>query len=212
MARVSSVFHLVAILALASVLGGCAFGRTYSYTDAPVAMQGISSSGTVAVGVHDARPYVTSGSKPERFVGLMRGGFGNPFDVNTQSGSPLALEMRDALTSALKGKGINVSPMVIKYSDSAGNAKRALLASNTRRAVLLTLSEWKSDTMMNTALHYDVTLAVMDEKGELLASNKLKGVDNLGGLGLSPGSGVSASFVRKVETLFEDEKVIAALK
>jgi hypothetical protein len=77
---------LFCVLLGVALLGGCAFGRTYSYSDVPIAMQAISSSGSVTVAVVDDRPYVLSGGKPDRFVGLMRGGFGNPFDVNTQSG------------------------------------------------------------------------------------------------------------------------------
>lgn len=210
--RNSSLSKLTAILSLAAVLGGCAFGRTYNYTDAPVSLQGISSSGTVAVGVHDNRPYVTSGAKPDKFVGLMRGGFGNPFDVNTQSGGPLAIEMRDALVKTLKSKGISVTPVAINHSEAGSRVKRTLGATNARRSVLVTLNEWKSDTMMNTSLYYDVALLVMDEKGNSLATNQLKGNDNLGGLGLDPTAGIAASFVRKFDALFDDEKIIAALK
>ena len=203
---------LTSILVLAALLGGCAFGRTYGYNEASVALQGVSSSGTVAVGVQDKRPYVTSGNKPDKFVGLMRGGFGNPFDVNTQSGGPLAIEMRDALAKSLKAKGINVSPVAISYSESAAGVKRTLLATNARRLVLVTLNEWKSDTYMNTALLYDVTLEVMDDKGNSLASNQIKGNDNLGGLGLSPDAAIAAAFVKKFDVLFDNEKIIAALK
>ena len=210
--RIDSFLKLTAILALAAVLGGCAFGRTYGYTDAPVALQGISSSGTVAVGVQDKRPYVASGNKSDKFVGLMRGGFGNPFDVNTQSGSPLAIEMRDALVKSLKAKGINVSPVAIGYSESDAGVKRTLLATSARRLVLVTLGEWKSDTYMRTALHYDVTVEVMDEKGNSVATNQIKGNDNLGGLGLSPDEAIAAAFVKKFDVLFDNEKIIAALK
>lgn len=204
--------NLAASLALAVVIGGCAFGRTYSYTDTAVGMQGISSGGTVAVGVQDNRPYVTSGGKPAKFVGLMRGGFGNPFDVNTQSGGPLAIEMRDALGRSMKSRGINVSPVEIGISDSSVGAKRTLSAANARRSVLVTLNEWKSDTMMNTSLQYDVGLEVMDEKGQSLAINKIQGRDNLGNLGLEPGAGIAAGFAKKFDMLFSDDRIIAALK
>ena len=70
------------ILAVALFIGGCAFGRTYSYSDAPVNIPNAASgSGAIALAVQDRRPYVLSGNKPQKFVGLMRGGFGNRFDV-----------------------------------------------------------------------------------------------------------------------------------
>lgn len=197
----------------ALLLGGCAFGRTYSYADAPINIPGPSvSSTTVAIGVQDRRPYVLSGGKSERFVGLMRGGFGNPFDVNTQSGAALASEMRDAVARAMKGKGYSVMPITLSPHDAASTARRKVAESGAKRGVLITFTEWKSDSMMNTAVHYDVALSVLNEKGEPVATNSLKGVDNIGSAGLSPNASISATFARKFEALFDDEKVAAALR
>jgi len=175
-------------------------------------MQGISSSGSVAVAVQDERPYVLSGSKSDRFVGLMRGGFGNPFDVTTKSGAPLADDMRDAIGRALKVRGISVTPVAVALRDSAGTAKRKLLEAKARRAILLTLREWKSDSMMATDIHFDATLAVFDEGGNPLATSSIRGVENLGNLGLTPHEGVNREAGRKIDKLFDDEKVIAALR
>ena len=209
---VQSFLRGVALLGLAAVLGACAFGQTASYSASPVGLQGVSSSGTVAVGVQDVRPYVVSGNKPERFVGLMRGGFGNPFDVNTGSGGPLAGEMRDALVASLQKRGITAGAVTLSPGDSPSRARGALAQTNARRRVLVTLREWKSDSMMTTALHYDVTLEVMDEKGATLATNAIKGNDNLGSVGMSPAPAVTASFSKKFDTLFDDQKIVAALK
>jgi hypothetical protein len=202
----------MAVLALGAVLGGCAFGRTYSYTDTPVSLQGVSSTGAVTVAVQDARPYVLSGAKSEHFVGLMRGGFGNPFDVNTSSGGPLANEIRDAIVRAMKARGIDARPVGAQSSESMVAVKRHLEEAKPHRAVLVTLREWKSDTMMSTDLHYDVSLMVFDESGNEIASSSIKGMDNLGNLGLSPNEGISKASARKLDQLFDDEKVIAALK
>jgi len=200
------------MLLIAAMLGGCAFGRTYSYSDVPVGLQGVASAGTVAVGVQDARPYVLSGGKTDHFVGLMRGGFGNPFDVNTQSGGPLAVEIRDAIVRALKARSIAAEPVTIPSSDTVGAAKRRLEQAKARRLVLVTLREWKSDSMVNTDLHYDAMLIVFDEGGSQLATSSVKGMDNLGSLGLSPNEGIARAAARKIDALFDDEKVIAALR
>lgn len=210
--RVSNSLRSLAIVTLTLILGGCAFGQSYSYDSAALSLQGVSSSGSIAIGVQDARPYVTSGNKPEKFVGLQRGGFGNPFDVNTQSGGPLAVEVRDAVMKAMKNKGITVSGVALSPSDAPSRVRRTLVDSKARKLVLVTLSEWKSDTMMSTSLSFDVALAVLDANGEQLASNHIKGRDNLGNLGLSPGAGVSTMFVKKFEALFDDAKIVAALK
>jgi len=211
-ARMLLASRVLTVVAIATILGGCAFGRTYSYADTPMALQGVSSSGPVTIAVQDERPYVLSGGKSERFVGLMRGGFGNPFDVNTASGGPLANEIRDAIIRAMKARGIKAMPVNAQPSDSMMAVKDRLGGAKPYRAVYVALKEWKSDSMMNTDLHYDVTLMVFDGAGVELASSSIKGVDNLGSLGLSPNEGISRASARKLDQLFDDGKVIAALK
>jgi len=206
-----NIARFFVVAGVAVVLGGCAFGRTYSYGDASLNLP-VASSSTIAVAVQDLRPYVVSGNKPERFVGLMRGGFGNPFDVNTQSGTALSIEMRDAVVKALKSKGINATAVTVAPSDPQSRVRRVLADAKPGRGILVTLREWKSDTMMATSLYYDVSLAVLDAAGNVVAENAIKGSDNLGSLGLSPNAGISATFVKKFEVLFDDPRIIAALK
>ncbi|MEO7741403.1 MAG: hypothetical protein ABIR98_00520 [Usitatibacter sp.] len=201
-----------AVAIAAALLGGCAAGGTYNYAEMPVAMQGVSTAGTVAIAVHDTRPYVVSGSKPPSFVGLMRGGYGNPFDVNTQSGGTLAVEMRDALAKALRARGATPIPVVVTHEDSARAARERLMATKAQRSLLLTLREWKTDTMLSTDFHYDTTVAVYDQAGNQLAHHSLKGMDPLGGLGLSPKEGISRATARKLDALFDDSRVAGALR
>jgi len=201
---------LLSIGALA--LGGCAMGNRYNYAEVPVTMQGVSSAGAVAIAIADERPYVTSGNKTPQFVGLQRGGFGNPFDVNTASGRPLAEEMADALARAMKAKGADAVAVRVDAKDSEGNARRKLLENKPRRAVLITLHEWKTDTLMNTDFLYDVKLVVLDASGKQLAWHALKGTDHLGSLGLTPHEGISKATARKLDKLFDHDKVIEALK
>ncbi|HEX3057981.1 MAG TPA: hypothetical protein VHP62_01380, partial [Usitatibacter sp.] len=68
------------------------------------------------------------------------------------------------------------------------------------------------DSLLATDIHYDATLVVLDERGEQLATSTIKGVDNLGNLGLTPHEGVHREVGRKIDKLFDDGKVIAALK
>lgn len=196
----------------AALLGGCAVGGTYNYAEMPITMQGVSTTGTVAIAVHDTRPYVISGGKQPSFVGLARGGYGNPFDVNTESGGPLAIEIRDALAKALKARGATPMPVVVAHGDSSTSVRERLMATKAQRAVLVTLREWKTDTMMSTDLHYDTTVAVYDQSGGQLAHHSLKGMDALGSLGLSPKEGISKATARKLDALFDDGRIAGALK
>ena len=78
--------RLAAVLCAATLAGGCAVGNQHVYRGASAEI-GTSGDTTVAVATQDLRPYVASGEKAPNFVGLSGGGFGNPFNVTTASGS-----------------------------------------------------------------------------------------------------------------------------
>ncbi|MFZ3321396.1 MAG: hypothetical protein WA190_03430 [Usitatibacter sp.] len=197
---------------IAAVVAGCAFGRTASYSETAIAIPAADGSGTIAVAVQDKRPYVLSGKKPEHFVGLMRGGFGNPFDVNTSSGGPLAADLSSVMSRSLVAKGYKVKVVALAPQESAQVVKAKLAEAAAKRSALLTLTEWKSDTMMNIGILYDATLAILNENGEQLATSSIRGKDNLGYAGISPEPAIMAGFARKLELLFGDPGVVAALK
>jgi mannose/fructose-specific phosphotransferase system component IIA len=203
---------LVALSAL--VLGGCAVGRTASYADAAVNLPGASVSNlAVALAVQDRRPYVVSGNKPEKFVGLQRGGFGNPFDVNTSSGAALATDLRDSIAKALKAKGYNVTAVTVAPGDANDAARRKLADARAKRSALVVLTELKSDSYMNSSVAYDMTLTVLDERGNAVASNTVRGEDNVSGSGMiADESKITQHIGHKLEQLFADPKVTAALR
>lgn len=76
------------MLLLAVVSSGCAVGNRYAYHTV-VVDPSISGRSRVSVATHDQRAYVVSGNKDPQFVGVQRGGFGNPFDVRTMMVAPL---------------------------------------------------------------------------------------------------------------------------
>ena len=201
-----------AITVSALILAGCAVGRTASYSETSIAMPTATGSGTIAVAVQDRRPYVLSANKPESFVGLQRGGFGNPFDVNTSSGGPVAADLRETISRSLTSKGYKVTAVTLAPQESADAVKGKLMAAKAKRSALLTLTEWKSDTMMNIGILYDATLTIMNEKGQATATSTVKGNDNLGYAGFSPEPTITAGFAKKLDVLFSDPKVAAALQ
>lgn len=147
---------------------GVRHGRKESVQSAWPAVAGYTSFG-VEVAVTDQRPYVLSGSKQPAFVGLSRGGFGNPFDVMTESGQPLAQDVQTAVQRGLSNAGINASA-------ASGDTRRAAGASS--RLLLLILKEWKSDTYTTTGFAYDFSAEVYDAGGKLLGSQNVRGSRN----------------------------------
>ena len=202
------------VVLVAFLLAGCAVGRTAGYSDAAVNIPGASVSNVaLALAVQDRRSYVVSGNKPEKFVGIQRGGFGNPFDVNTTSGAPVATDLRDAIAKGLKSKGYHVTPVTVAPGDANDAVKRKLLEARSRRSALIVLNELKSDSMMNSGVSYNMTLTVFDERGNALANSAARGEDNVPGSGgIADETKITAAVARRLEELFADQKVGAALR
>lgn len=202
--KLCSAKTLVAIVAV-TTLAGCAFGRKYDYQTARPNISA-STKDTIAVGVQDRRPYVVSGNKSETFVGLQRSGYGIPFDVNTASGQPLSQEIANALVNAFKFNQIAATPVSTTPLASREEILNSLLASGKPKAILLTLNEWKTDTLVNTDVHYNLRAEVFDNNGRSVASNQIQGIDELRG-----GANAHQAIEKKIEELFAGQ-VSAALQ
>ena len=208
---------LIAVLAALGLfmISGCAVGNKYNYRDV-VADISAPGSGAVGVAVHDQRDYVKSGEKPADFVGLQRGGFGNPFSVTTMSGRPLADDMTSVIAESLAKKGFKAIPVGVAPADAQGAVLEKLKATQADRMILLTLNEWKSDTYQNVALIYDVSLSVYDKKGKVLTEKKVNGRDNLGGSAWNPPAiarkEIPRALKEKLEQLLNSPETVKALQ
>ncbi len=206
--------RIIAGISVCLITVGCAVGVTHRYDSATASID-LQSNSIVAVAVHDQRPYVVNGDKSPDFVGLSRGGYGNPFDVTTDSKKPLANDFTASIVASLKAGGATAMAVTVSPQDSGETARKILLAAKAERYVLVTLNEWKADTFWNTVLHYDILLRVHDGNGIERASKRLKGKDDLGGDALNPPGHsrkvVPAAYKRKLEELFRDPRIKAAL-
>ena len=194
----------VASIAAATLwLGGCAFGQKITYSNTTA---NLDASGDKAVGVAtlDQRPYVLSGNKTPSFVGLSRGGYGNPFDVETPGGAPLTDEISESVSRSLAARGFK--PSVVKVAPSAGRrtAMEGLTKTGAERLVLITLKEWKSDKFWRTSLIQDVTVTVFDAAGKELATASFTSDEVVGDVPLA--------FRSKIEAWFAEPKIVEALK
>ena len=204
--------RLFVIVATSIALGGCAFGNKYNYE---VARIGLPVVGTdeIGLGVVDRRPYVVSGDKQPNFVGLQRGGFGNPFDVTTTSGKPMADEMQAALARALEDKGYEVAELHFSSPDDSVVAQ-VIKQNGAKRNVVLILNEWKTDAMMHFGLTYDILLQIIDENYGVLAQAGARAVKEvLGGAAMAAQNSRTAAqaFEVKVSRLFNDLGIRRAL-
>ena len=203
---------LVFVFALLLVVTGCAIGNSYDYRQANASLP-LTGSGELGVGVVEMRSYVLDGDKTPNFIGLQRGGFGNPFDVKTSSGKPMTDDMSDVLSRALNSAGYTVNQLYFSSPDSAVIAD-IIVKGNKEKNVILMVKEWKTDVMMNFRLIYDLDLQVVDSQGNVLASNALEGDEKLSGAGFESQNSKSAAaaFETKLGRLFNNPEILAALQ
>ena len=194
-------------------ISGCAVGNKYSYRTSSVALPiKPSAKDALVLLVKDLRPYVLDGKKSPDFVGLQRGGFGNPFDVTTTSGKPMTEEMSLSVAHGLTDAGYRVI-------EAHGQQDMAVLVNRAEsegatRILVLQVREWKSDIYMSVTLHCDMTLNVHDTRGALLAASSAEFVKPIGGaqMGADKNSRVVAKeFAKQIGYLFNDEAVRGAL-
>lgn len=146
-------------------LAACSNGRKIDYSQAyPEVPQTFAKA--VEVQVIDERPYVLSGNKKGHFVGLIRGSYYIPYDVNTRSGEPLAQELQKSLLGGFERKGVKARAVNSKVSQ-ASSADAMLLSIRVR--------EWKSESFMGVVLTHALTADVFDSRGQRLASVPLQG-------------------------------------
>ena len=205
--------NLVLVFFIAVLTSGCAVGNTHRY-DLGDAELTLETQKSVAVMTIDLRPYILDGDKDPTFVGLYRAGFGNPFDVSTDSDRPLATDMSISIVEAMKKKGVKAFSLDAPDGATRALARQLLIKENADRLVILQQREWKTDTYFNTALIYSVTLEVLRGDGASLAENDLAGRDNLGGATVPADARVNTerAFKAKLELLLNDPEVLAALE
>lgn len=196
------------------VFGGCAIGNQYQYKAEDVGLP-ISNRGEpilLGVGAEDKRPYVVSGDKPDTFVGLQRGGFGNPFNVTNASGQPFAVDAAKVLSGLLQRSGY-VAEVSGAYA-SLESFTAAMRAQGLDRGVYLDIREWKTDVMMKVTLHYDLLLKVVDSDGQVIAESNQSGTEVSSGAGFEKANSESASLSlsTKLSYLFLEPAVQEALK
>lgn len=160
------LFTVVGILSLISSPIHAA-GITANFADSWPAITEYTSS-KVNVLVIDNRPYVLSGSKKESFVGIARNGYGVPFDINTDSAQPLSRDVEIAVSKGFMNAGVDSA---IVEPASRGNRKAN---GANERLLVITISEWKSDSYSSTYFTYKTNADIYNNEGKLLASKAIE--------------------------------------
>jgi hypothetical protein len=196
-------------LAALILISGCAVGVKHNYVIDTLLIEAEAKNSFV-VGTLDHRAYVLNSRKNENFVGLSRGGFGNPFDVTTLSGNPLATDISESIALSLRKGGVDAEVLPLERSQSVTDASKQLFSKRAQRTLLLTLREWKGDSMMRVSFTYDFDLNIFDQAGSLLVKKQVIGDEVLGSSDpFTPGGGdkIGTRFRTLMQNLFDDPEV-----
>lgn len=207
------VIRICGLLLAVAVLAACSYAMPYEGTMALPE----TGNAKLAVATVDERPYVLNGKNPPEYVGIIRGGFGNPFNRDTEDGKPLADDFSASIVKSLAAKGYQASEINTLPASTSAAAFKALQQSGAHRLILLELRDWQSDTMINPTVNCDVTLHIYDSSGRELASVKdTENYDMHGGsIFNTPGKSsdkVYQFYEHKVVEWFSNPQVEAALQ
>ncbi|MFZ5573183.1 MAG: hypothetical protein ACOZF0_22500 [Thermodesulfobacteriota bacterium] len=175
-----------------------------------------SGSRSVAIGVLDQRPYVLNGEKDPKYVGTMRGGYGNPFDLFTQSDLRLVEDMSVTLADSLRSRGFQVAAVKAEVGKDAANLLAELSAGGAERILFLDVKDWWSDYYPaswgpeRTELIMNIELKVMNPQRQVLASSRIETTEN-------PPSGwpkdtIPGFYQKKMAVLLNDPSIQKALR
>ena len=164
-------------------LCGCgvhsAVKRTENYTYAWPNINYMSNK-NIEISIIDKRSYVLNGKVNPTYVGLMRGGFYNPWYMNTESGKPLAEDLSQAVVAGFKNAGINAELIKLPLKINNQEGKNYIFLKNSAKKVLIIINEWQSDTFANTAFLYDITATIYNEEGVMVAECKENNLNETG--------------------------------
>ena len=203
----------LSVLTTTVVLSGCAVGQRYDYANASVGLP-VSGTTSLGVGVVDRRAYVLDGDKKPTFVGIQRGGYGNPFDVHTASDTPLASELATALANSLTSRGFGVSRIDIALADDR-TIEQMVVSEGEMLNVVLVVNEWKTDSGRKFKLSYDLIVRIVDQSGATVAQASDRSLEEeIGGGGVFEGQAsrtAAQSFDLKLGRIFNSPEIRAAL-
>ena len=172
--------------------------------------------GNVLVLVHDHRSEVLSGGQKSSIVGEVRSLYGDPWQIRTASGKPLAQDVGTAMCNALmeRGFGCQAEPATSRFPEE--EIKKLIEKHAPFRVIKAVISQWESDTYVKTSLKYAISANIYDPNLFSLGYVNLKGEDQLtGNVFTNPAKNASVLVPRALkgilESILNQDKMVAAL-
>jgi hypothetical protein len=190
-----------------------AVGKKVNYLETSAKVN-YAGAGSVVVLTRDERPYVLDGKKTKDFVGLLRGGYGNPFDVLNETGHPLADDMSASMAASLGAAGFNATVDVPTAGETAEQAVARMAAKAPDHILLVRLVNLKTDGYAHINWYAEANVSVYDHSGNLLQSfdSKLeKPIGKVSGKYKDFAAKINGAYREALEGWLNDGKVQSSL-
>ena len=210
-----SFTRLALILLIGSLLGGCAIGNKYMIADVPAQFEATGKYSVVVASL-DQRKFIIDKTNPDTYVGMVRGGYGNPFNATTVSGLPFSDDVGQSICNALTRKGFKATLVPVTFDLTEKKVIERLLSKKEDRALLVLIHKWESDSFVNLNVGYDLILKVIAKDGTILATAQAKDDVNVPG-SIWAGSVEMAKtevpniFKKSIESLLNNPDVVKVL-
>lgn len=209
----NTIFILAAALIFQLFFVGCG-PRGIRY-NATLSNLNCSGKSAVAVAVLDERPYVLNREKDPSYSGTIRGGYGNPFDLWTESGGPLADDMTVTIASSLRTRGYAATLLNTVVGESQVSVLDKFGAAGSDRLVLVRIKEWRSDYLPKaysserSTISMKIDLTVFDKRRKAIAVKNLQEEMTLPSGW--PEETVPIAYQKKIRQLLDDPQVCRSL-
>lgn len=206
---------VVLMLLMGSLMGGCAVGNKYMIADVQAQLEATGKYSVVVASL-DQRKFIIDKTSPDTYVGMVRGGYGNPFNATTVSGLPFSDDVGQSICNALIRRGFKATLVSVTHDSTEEKVLERLLANKKDRALLVTIQKWESDSFVNLNVGYDLTLKVVAKDGTILATAQAKDDVNvpgniwIGSVEMSK-TEVPNIFKKSIESLLNNPNVVKVL-
>lgn len=199
-------------LLLLVVLASCGT-RRFDYGEMLSVSPEIRGEDRIGLVVVDKRPYVLNGKKTPDFVGLSRPMWGIPFDAKTESHQPLATELRRAFASSLRERGFVVDEVDIPGTITQDEINSQVSGLDVRKYLLMEVAQWRTSGKRSkvNSFDYDITLYVKGQDGTTLGTQRVNGIDRVGGEGGPKRKNIREAIEDVLSTLINANAITTAL-
>jgi hypothetical protein len=169
------IFSVVG-MALISIFTGCAFNRKMSFGNKKIEGD-FTGYKPMSLTFHDQRIGVLNGKDKPSLCGHLYSGTQIPYNMQTESGKPLAEEFTTSVTGSLTNKSIKAMPLTVPHQMDFSEILARFQTTGMDRLVYIKMNEWivngrpKFSTILyEVRYHFD--LVVYDREGKELARNQ----------------------------------------